>query len=80
MRALIEALAKSGIPARLTTDDGRQAVRASHPRIPVSTTLVAEVYEGRPWLLNEWGAPLCPAGDTSTAVAYVSRLLDQHVR
>jgi protein involved in temperature-dependent protein secretion len=73
---LAEALGKGGIPSRLRADeDGRRCVRASHPRLPLSTELYAEWTDGQFWWLSEWGTRVCPADEVVSAVEYVWRLL-----
>lgn len=75
--ALAAGLTKCGIPVQFRTDaDRRPYVRASHPKIPLSTDLYCVWDENGPCTFrSEWGSVIASADDPVAAIGYVIRLL-----
>jgi hypothetical protein len=77
LRVLAVGLTKCGIPVQLRTDaDHRPYVRASHPKIPLSTDVYCVRDESEPCTFrSEWGSVIASADDPVAAIGYVIRLL-----
>lgn len=77
LRALAAGLTKCGIPVQLRTDaDRRPYVRASHPKIPLSTDVYCIREErGSCTFRSEWDSEIASATDPVAAIGYVIKLL-----